>query len=95
MPGSSNVNVQPAEVVTPLAGYQLLGDSFLNKGTAFTEPERDEFELHGLLPSRVASLDEQVSRRLQALRGFSTDLGALRRSCASFRTPTKRCSTRC
>jgi malate dehydrogenase (oxaloacetate-decarboxylating) len=74
MPGSSNVKVQPSEVVTPLAGYQLLGDSFLNKGTAFTEPERDEFELHGLLPSRVASLDEQVSRRLQALRGFSTDL---------------------
>jgi malate dehydrogenase (oxaloacetate-decarboxylating) len=74
MPGSSNIKVQPSEVVTPLAGYQLLGDSFLNKGTAFTEPERDVFELHGLLPSRVASLDEQVSRRLQALRGFSTDL---------------------
>jgi len=74
MPGSSNIKVQPSEVQTPLAGYQLLGDSFLNKGTAFTEPERDEFELHGLLPSRVASLDEQVSRRLQALRGFSNDL---------------------
>jgi malate dehydrogenase (oxaloacetate-decarboxylating) len=74
MPGSSNIKVQPSEVVTPLAGYQLLGDSFLNKGTAFTEPERDQFELHGLLPPQVASLDEQVSRRLQALRGFSTDL---------------------
>ena len=74
MPGSSHVNVQPSEVATPLAGYQLLGDSFLNKGTAFTDKERDEFELHGLLPPRVASLDEQVSRRLQALRGFSTDL---------------------
>jgi malate dehydrogenase (oxaloacetate-decarboxylating) len=74
MPGSSNVNVQPSEVVTPLAGYQLLADSLLNKGTAFTDKERDDFELHGLLPPRVASLDEQVSRRLQALRGFSTDL---------------------
>ena len=74
MPGSSHVNVQPSEVVTPLAGYQLLGDSFLNKGTAFTEQERDDFELHGLLPPRVATLDEQVSRRLQALRGFATDL---------------------
>src|SRR5471030_1694202 len=74
MPGSSNIKAQPSEAVTPLAGYQLLGDSFLNKGTAFTESERDDFELHGLLPSRVASLDEQVSRRLQALRGFSTDL---------------------
>jgi malate dehydrogenase (oxaloacetate-decarboxylating) len=74
MPVSSNIKAQPSEVVTPLGGYQLLSDSFLNKGTAFTESERDSFELHGLLPSRVASLDEQVSRRLQALRGFSTDL---------------------
>src|SRR6476620_10022591 len=74
MQGSPHVSVQPSEVVTPLAGYQLLADSILNKGTAFTDKERDEFELHGLLPPRVASLDEQVSRRLQALRGFSTDL---------------------
>ena len=74
MPGLSHVNVQPSEVVTPLAGYHLLADSFLNKGTAFSEMERDVFELHGLLPPRVATLDEQVSRRLQVLRGFATDL---------------------
>ena len=55
-------------------GYHLLADPFLNKGTAFTDEERDDFELHGLLPPRVATLDEQVSRRLQALRGFATDL---------------------
>jgi malate dehydrogenase (oxaloacetate-decarboxylating) len=61
-------------VVTPLAGYRLLADSMLNKGTAFTEQERDDFELHGLLPPRVASLDEQVSRRLRVLRAFATDL---------------------
>jgi malate dehydrogenase (oxaloacetate-decarboxylating) len=60
--------------VTPLSGHHLLSDSLLNKGTAFTDPERDEFELHGLLPPRVATLDEQVSRRLQVLRGFATDL---------------------
>ena len=63
-----------SEVVTPLTGYRLLADSFLNKGTAFTEQERDDFELHGLLPPRVATLDEQVSRRLQVLRNFATDL---------------------
>src|ERR1043165_4469929 len=74
MPGSSRIHEQPTELVTPLAGYQLLTDSLLNKGTAFSERERDEFELHGLLPPRVASLDEQVSRRLQVLRGFATDL---------------------
>src|SRR5436190_917349 len=74
MPGSSKANLQPSEVVTPLAGYNLLADSFLNKGTAFSEKERDVFELHGLLPPRVATLDEQVSRRLQVLRSFATDL---------------------
>src|SRR6186713_1779944 len=74
MPGSSGVKGQPSEVVTPLAGYRLLADSMLNKGTAFSEKERDAFELHGLLPPRVATLDEQVSRRLQVLRSFATDL---------------------
>src|SRR5258707_8481050 len=69
-----NPAAQPSILVTPLAGHLLLSDSLLNKGTAFSEQERDEFELHGLLPPRVATLDEQVSRRLQALRGFATDL---------------------
>jgi malate dehydrogenase (oxaloacetate-decarboxylating) len=69
-----NANGRLSEVVTPLSGYQLLGDSFLNKGTAFSERERDDFELHGLLPPRVATLDEQVSRRLQVLRGFTSDI---------------------
>jgi malate dehydrogenase (oxaloacetate-decarboxylating) len=59
---------------TRLSGYELLADPQLNKGTAFTESERDEFDLHGLLPPNVATLDEQVSRRLQALRAYETDL---------------------
>jgi malate dehydrogenase (oxaloacetate-decarboxylating) len=69
-----NPAAQPSILMTPRAGHLLLSDSLLNKGTAFSEQERDEFELHGLLPPRVATLDEQVSRRLQALRGFATDL---------------------
>ena len=60
-----NPAAQPSILVTPLAGYLLLADSLLNKGTAFTEQERDEFELHGLLPPHVGTLDEQVSRRLR------------------------------
>jgi malate dehydrogenase (oxaloacetate-decarboxylating) len=46
----------------------------LNKGTAFTEAERDEFELCGLLPPHITSLDAQVSRRHEAFRGMSSDL---------------------
>jgi malate dehydrogenase (oxaloacetate-decarboxylating) len=57
-----------------LAGYQLLVDPLLNKGTAFTEHERDLFDLHGLLPPNIGTLEEQVWRRLQVLRSFATDL---------------------
>lgn len=56
-----------------LAGFDLLNRPLLNKGTAFTESERDAFHLHGLLPSHVGTLDEQVTRRLKALRGFDSD----------------------
>ena len=56
-----------------LGGYDLLNDPILNKGTAFTDEEREAFELHGLLPPRVATLDEQVARRLQALRQLPDD----------------------
>jgi malate dehydrogenase (oxaloacetate-decarboxylating) len=65
----------PARVVeTALSGYELLNDPLLNKGTAFTEAEREQFELHGLLPPHVAALDWQVRRRLDAFRGLGSDL---------------------
>ena len=61
-------------VATALCSSQLLYDPLLNKGTAFSESERDAFDLHGLLPPTVVSIEEQVSRRLQALREVSNDL---------------------
>ena len=64
----------PRTIATALSGYELLNDPLLNKGTAFTETERDEFDLHGLLPPYVTSLDLQVERRLDAFRGLGTDL---------------------
>ena len=61
--------------MTPrLGGYELLADPQRNKGTAFSEAERDVFGLHGLLPPNVSTLDEQMSRALQALCQFETDL---------------------
>jgi malate dehydrogenase (oxaloacetate-decarboxylating) len=51
-----------------LAGYALINSPRLNKGTAFSDVERDEFHLHGLLPPHVGTLKEQIERRLQALR---------------------------
>jgi malate dehydrogenase (oxaloacetate-decarboxylating) len=61
-------------IETRLFGYELLNDPLLNKGTAFTNEERDAFELHGLLPPNVATLDEQVTRRMQAFRQLPSDL---------------------
>jgi len=48
------------------SGYELLTTPNLNKGTAFTNRERLEFDLHGLLPSHISTLDEQIERRLIA-----------------------------
>ncbi len=62
------------ERATALSGYELLASPLLNKGMAFSEAERDLFDLHGLLPPNIGTLEEQVSRRLQVLRNFSTDL---------------------
>ena len=64
----------PMTIDTGLSGYELLNDPLLNKGTAFSDAERDEFELHGLLPPYVTNLDLQVERQLDALREIDTDL---------------------
>ena len=53
----------PRTIETALGGYELLNDPLLNKGTAFTDAERDTFDLHGLLPPYVTTLDLQVGRR--------------------------------
>ncbi|WP_422931590.1 NAD-dependent malic enzyme [Singulisphaera sp. PoT] len=46
-----------------MSGSSLLGCPVFNKGSAFTEEERAEFGLHGLLPPHVGTLDEQLARR--------------------------------
>jgi len=55
-------------------GVKLLHDPLRNKGTAFTQAEREALGLRGLLPPRIHSQDEQVSRVMQNLRGKSSDL---------------------
>ena len=63
-----------SEIDVGRSGYELLSDPILNKGTAFTEDERDAFDLHGLLPPHVSDLDTQVERRLAVLRDFERDI---------------------
>ena len=55
-----------------LSGFDLINSPRLNKGTAFSGHERDVFDLHGLLPPHVGTLDEQIERRTEALADEST-----------------------
>ncbi len=55
-------------------GAALLNDPVLNKGTAFTEEERDMLGLRGLLPPRVLSQDEQAGRVIENVRAKPSDL---------------------
>ncbi|GAB4153396.1 MAG: NAD-dependent malic enzyme [Candidatus Promineifilaceae bacterium] len=55
-------------------GVDLLHNPLLNQGTAFTEAERDQFGLRGLLPPRVIPIEMQAVRILENFRQKPTDL---------------------
>ena len=55
-------------------GVKILHDPVRNKGTAYTEAERDYLSLRGLLPPRVHSPAEQELRVLNNVRAKPTDL---------------------
>jgi malate dehydrogenase (oxaloacetate-decarboxylating) len=65
-----------AEVVPPRIprGMDLLDTPLLNKGTAFTDEERTQFGLDGLLPPHVETLEEQVVRAYRAYQRKEDDL---------------------
>ncbi|MDX1394199.1 MAG: NAD-dependent malic enzyme [Gemmatimonadota bacterium] len=53
---------------------RAIHDPALNKGTAFTDAERDRLGLRGLLPPRVSTLDEQIARVLENFGRKANDL---------------------
>ncbi len=57
-----------------LRGRDLVGQSLLNKGAAFTDQERDALGLRGLLPARVMTIEEQVELELEHVRRKTDDL---------------------
>lgn len=63
-----------AFLATSSSGRALLGDSMLNKGTAFTEEERHAFGLVGLLPPAISTLDAQLDRLYGNYRNKNSDL---------------------
>jgi malate dehydrogenase (oxaloacetate-decarboxylating) len=60
--------------IIPHFGSGLLERPLLNKDTGFDDRERDAFALRGLLPSRVETIEEQVSLELEHLRRKNDDL---------------------
>jgi malate dehydrogenase (oxaloacetate-decarboxylating) len=57
-----------------LTGQLLLDYPLLNKGMAFSEEERREFGLLGLLPPHVSSVEEQLERNYENYRRKESDL---------------------
>lgn len=55
-------------------GMALLRDPTLNKGTAFTEHERDTLGLRGLLPPHICTQEDQVERVLENFHRLDSDL---------------------
>ena len=58
----------------PYLGPQLLETSLLNKSSAFSEQERSEFKLHGLIPQRIETIEEQKQRSYRQFQDMSSDL---------------------
>jgi malate dehydrogenase (oxaloacetate-decarboxylating)(NADP+) len=59
---------------TPPRGIELLDNPNLNKGTAFTDEERGQLGLVGLLPDSVEDIDRQLERVLGHLKPKQNDL---------------------
>ena len=54
--------------------HSILNDPFLNKGTAFTQEERKELDLIGLLPPYVQTLEEQAAQTYAQMQTKVNDL---------------------
>jgi len=57
----------------PYAGPVLLEFPLLNKGSAFSIEERNDFNLNGLLPETVETIEEQAERAWRQFQDFKND----------------------
>ena len=73
-PGRSALEAPSGRIVTSRRGPDLIGHPLLNKGTAFTDEERERFGLRGLLPARVSTMEDQLALELEHIRRKTDDL---------------------
>lgn len=62
-------------IETSLSGHSLLGTAKLNKGCGFTTEERQQFQIEGLLPHQVETLEQQVARMYAQYNEHRSNLG--------------------
>jgi len=63
-----------AQTLTRLRGIDLIRDPYLNKGTAFTERERDMLGLRGLMPPQQFDIKQQLERQLKVFRNYPSNI---------------------
>src|SRR5258708_35387843 len=67
-------DAQEQSLEISLTGRSLLENPLVNKGSAFTEEERREFGLMGLLPPHISTVDEQLTRTYGSFRQKDSDI---------------------
>ncbi len=67
-------NSERRPLYIPHAGPALLESPLLNKGSGFTQEERESFNLEGLLPHQIETIESQTSRAYKQFSSFTTDM---------------------
>ena len=70
----TRLSVNEGAIECPLESFQLLNSPLFNKGSGFTQEEREAFDLEALLPPQVNTLDEQVERAYKQVSHLKTPL---------------------
>ena len=86
-------NTDPNYLYIHHSGPGLIETPLLNKGSAFSKKERENFNLAGLLPPRFETIEEQVERLLSTILKFYRQFKVSTYIYVPFKITTKRFTT--